>query len=459
MVNGVETQGAGSASFNIQHSTFTIHHSVFRLHWPLECKSLMSEFGWKYLTREDKATLLRGIRSGLVEGGPYHVEFHPADRCNIDCFFCSTAAIRGTDELPQQRFEELIDEAAAAGTRSFRLSGGGEPLFHRRIKPVLRRIREARIPIENLTTNAVLLDEETSELLTECCDQVTISLNTGDAASYASMMQTSERNFERVLKNVRTLAAIKKQRKSERPKITLQFLIWRENYRSIPQMYDLAIESGANEIIFNGLSFLRPDQEMTDGERDEMLALYEAVIRRDEFRHIGNIASFEKSITPQIDAMIGRLAAARQERGAVRRAIDFARRDEPLGQRIRHFLEMRTSAKESSASQDIDDACIIGWYSLVVRSTGEVAPCCILQGRSLGNVMEQPLAEVWRGERFETLRGELSRIIRERSEWSLAGDEQIVDSGCALTGTCPMRSYYYRRDQRFSRGLAASTKG
>jgi MoaA/NifB/PqqE/SkfB family radical SAM enzyme len=416
----------------------------------------MSEFGWKYLTRDDKSALLRGIRSGRAEAGPFHIEFHPADRCNIDCFFCSTAAIRGTDELPQQRFEELIDEARAAGTRSFRLSGGGEPLFHRRIKPVLRRIRDAGIPIENLTTNAVLLDEETSDLLTDCCDQVTISLNTGDAASYASMMKTTERNFERVLKNVRTLASVKKQKNTERPKITLQFLIWRDNYRSIPQMYDLAMECGADDILFNGLSFLAPDQLMTSEQRAEMLSLYEQVIRRDEFRHIANIASFEQSIAEEMEALIAKLAAERRGRGIVRRAIDFAKRDEPLASRIRHFLKMRSSVKASQAANDVDDACIIGWYSLVVRSTGEVAPCCILQGRSLGIVMQQPLADVWSGERFDALRGELSEIIRKRNEWSPDGSEQIVDAGCGLSGTCPMRSYYYRRDHEFAAALTGA---
>ncbi|HEY4594354.1 MAG TPA: hypothetical protein VIJ61_18180, partial [Thermoanaerobaculia bacterium] len=86
----------------------------------------MSELGWKYLTPEDKRSILQGIADGVAHGGPYHVEIHPADRCNIDCFFCSTAAIRGTDELPLSRIEELILECKEAGTRSVRLAGGGE---------------------------------------------------------------------------------------------------------------------------------------------------------------------------------------------------------------------------------------------------------------------------------------------------------------------------------------------
>ena len=114
----------------------------------------MSELGWKYLTAEDKATILRGIRDGVAYGGPYHVEIYPSDRCNIDCFFCSTASLRGDDELPLVRIEELVAEMKAAGTRSIRFAGGGEPLFHRKTKDLLRMVTKSGLPIENITTRS-----------------------------------------------------------------------------------------------------------------------------------------------------------------------------------------------------------------------------------------------------------------------------------------------------------------
>ncbi len=149
----------------------------------------MSDLGWQHLTPQDKATILRGVTDGVAYGGPYHVELYPADRCNIDCFFCSTAALLGTDEIPMPRFEELLGELREAGTRSVRLAGGGEPLFHRQIKGFLRAIAASGIPIENLTTNGVLLRGEVTELLSAVCDKVTVSLNTGDAESYATMIR------------------------------------------------------------------------------------------------------------------------------------------------------------------------------------------------------------------------------------------------------------------------------
>ncbi|HET7435352.1 MAG TPA: radical SAM protein [Thermoanaerobaculia bacterium] len=420
----------------------------------------MSDLGWQYLTAADKQQLLAGVRDGKAYGGPYHVEIHPADRCNIDCFFCSTAAIRGTDELPFDRFTNLIDELKTIGTRAIRLSGGGEPLFHRKIKDVLRAVVAAGIPIENLTTNAVLLDEATATLLTQACDQVTISLNTVGAESYATMMKTPARNYQRVLDNIKRLIAIRNANGSKRPIVNIQFLVWRDNYRDIPKMYELARDLGADTMIFSGLAFLTAEQQMTPEQSAEMLALYEQVIRRDEFRHIRNIGSFEQDIQPAVDAMIQRLGAERSARPFVAKLTDFMRREGSLRDKVRHFARMRRNARTDRATQAFaDPACVIGWYSMLIRSNGTVAPCCILQNKPLGNVMQTSVREIWNDERFDRYRGELTRIIKQRESWQ-PSDEQTVESVCAVAGSnlCPMKSFYFARDVEFMRNLAAATR-
>ncbi len=415
----------------------------------------MSDMGWPRLTADDKQAILRGVRDGEAHGGPFHVEIYPADRCNIDCFFCSTAAIRGTDELPMARIEELIGELQRAGTRAIRLSGGGEPLFHRSVKPMLQRIADSGIPIENITTNAVLLGEEIARILIRCCDQVTVSLNTADAESYAAMMQTPPRNFDRVLQNVRRLIEIRRESGARRPSVQLQFLVWKENYRSLPQMYRLGRELGVDTIIFNGLSFLRPDQMMTEAETTEMLALYEEIIREDEFRHIRHIDSFERDITPQITEIVNRLSVERRAQRLMKRIASFVRREGTWREKIEHHLRMRRNVRDDVAVRDFDEACVIGWYSMVIRSDGTVAPCCILQGKPLGNVFKESVGEIWNGEGYRQFRRELSRIIREREAWTPNDADRTVAPLCAAKSgeKCPMRSYYFIRDVGFVQAL------
>jgi len=414
----------------------------------------VSALGWKYLTASDKDQILRGIADGKSYGGPYHVEFHPADRCNIECFFCSTAAIRGTDELPIPRFEELLGELKAAGTRSIRLAGGGEPLFHRQIKPFLRAVVASGIPIENVTTNAVLLDEEIADLLLAArCDQITVSLNTGDAATYATMMQTPARNFDRVLKNVKGLVGRRRHAGSKTPIINLQFLVWQENFRQIPSMYALARELEVDTIQFNGLAFLEPRQMMTVEETDEMMALYEEVVRRDEYRRISVINSYEQDISARVTAMNDRISAERQRKPALMRlAATLLRRDFTLGEKIEHHRRMSQTRSLTKAIEGREEYCIIGWHSMVVRTNGNVAPCCILQGKELGNIYKQNVTDVWHGAGFQKLRSELSQIINRGDDWEPDSerDETVVPMcGQKANETCPIRSFYYRTDVPF----------
>lgn len=413
----------------------------------------MSDLGWKHLTPSDKQAILRGIEDGVAHGGPYHVEIHPADRCNIDCFFCSTAALRGTDEVPMTRFEELLGELRDAGTRSLRLSGGGEPLFHRRIRDFLEAIRASGLPIENVTTNGVLLLPDIRELLADTCDHVTVSLNTADEGTYASMMKTSPRNFQRVVDNVRELAALRRKRGAKGPRVQIQYLVWKENYRSLPAMYRLAREIGADEILFNGLAFLAPEQKMTEAETDEMMGLYEDLVRSDEYLRIGGINSFEQDLSVRVAEMNRRLSSGRG--GALGKASRLLLRDDlTLPEKAESFRDGLRAKLAARARRGLESSCLIGWHSMVVRTTGTVAPCCILQGKELGNVYRQSVREVWHGEAYARFRAELVRILRQGSAWKHdEATDRTVDSMCGMKGGCPAGTFYYEPDVPFLRSF------
>ncbi len=409
----------------------------------------MTALGWQHLTKQDKKNLLASIRSGNALPGPLHVEIHPADRCNIDCFFCSTATLRGTDEVPLRTWADFIHELKASGTRSIRLAGGGEPLFHRQIREVLQVLADEQLPIENITTNGVLLTDKVVPLLLNRCDEITLSLNTGDQETYSQMMQTPPKNFERVVKNAKNLIAARDAVKAKGPRLLVQYLVWRDNFRSIPQMYDLAREIGADDIIFGGLAYLRPDQNMSPAETDEMMRLYAAVLRRDEYRRIRAVDTFEQDLRDRVAAMNAELHQERSRRSVFSRAIAL------LGSRERwdHFWAMRRAGSIERRIAKLDIPCIIGWYSMVVRTSGEVGGCCILQGKRLGNVYQESLEKVWHGEAYESFRQELRRIMLEREAWEVSASDKIVEPLCGgKTAHCPI-NFYYREDAEFVEAL------
>src|SRR4030095_14375330 len=125
--------------------------------------------------------------------------------------------------------------------------------------------------ITDVTTNGVLLTEPVIRALYETgCDEICVSLNAGDARSYGAMMQTTPKNFDRVVENVRKAAEIKRATGSG-TLLRIQFLVYKENCRQLPDMYRLFLETGADRFWLNGLYPVRPMPLMTDAEVEEML--------------------------------------------------------------------------------------------------------------------------------------------------------------------------------------------
>jgi MoaA/NifB/PqqE/SkfB family radical SAM enzyme len=253
--------------------------------------------------------------------------------------------------------------------------------------------------------------------------------------------------------NTRALVDLRRRRGAKRPRVTVQFLVWKENFRTIPEMYRLAREIGADGILFNGLSFLKPEQKMTPAETEEMMALYEQVLKIDEYRRIINIGSYEQDLTSWLTPIQQRIGAERSGLSLAAKAARFlSRSDFTLREKVDHFVKQARHRRTRRVSESFESYCLIGWHSLLIRTTGAVAPCCILQGKELGNVYRQSLRDVWHGEAYGRFRAELSRIMREKADWKAdEGRDQTVDSLCGAHGGCPIATFYYQSDKPFLR--------
>jgi len=395
-------------------------------------------YSWERLTPAEKDAILRGIAEGVVFQPPRVVEISWQDRCNIDCFFCSTAEVRaGGFELPRARLLALFDEMKQAGVRAVRLTGGGEPLFRKDAAELIVELGRRGIRVSDVTTNAVLLTEPVTRALFDAgCDEIHISLNTARPDSYAAMMQTSERNFGRVLENVQRAARLKVETGSE-CEVRLQFLIYKENFREIPLMHRLFQESGADTFWFNGLFPVRPMPAMSDAEVDEMLRLYEGMLEEDLFERFTGFSFWERPISERIAA---------SSRAALARA--------PLAGRMRARARRALSGRAGRGLSKLHEFCLIGWYATSINANGDVVPCCILQDRKnavLGNIHRQTLREVWEGRAYRRFREELADIMARRGVKSDFTGACVVEEVCVKKEACPNRSFYWSDDAAFRR--------
>jgi MoaA/NifB/PqqE/SkfB family radical SAM enzyme len=397
-------------------------------------------YSWERLTEAEKGEILAAIADDSLPPPPRVVEISWQDRCNIDCFFCSTSEIRaGNYELSAERLERLFDEMREMGVRGVRLMGGGEPLFRRDAAALIGSLGRRNLRITDVTTNGVLLTEPVVRALLETgCDEICVSLNAAEPESYGRMMQTAPRNFDRVVDNVKRASQIKQETGSD-CLIKLQFLVYKDNFRQLPLMHRLFREAGADRFWLNGLYPVRPMPAMTGPEIEEMLQLYEQVLAEDYFENLERFSFWEQSIAERIDE-------------ATRRVFARAPLSRRAGVKLREIFD--TDARRAREASTLHEFCLVGWYSTTINASGDVVTCCILQDHAsavLGNVHRQGLADIWSGPAYARFRGELAEIMaRKGAVEDFSGACSVVGI-CARKGACPNRSYYWSDDLSFRR--------
>lgn len=422
----------------------------------------MPHHGWRYLSRQDKRQILAGIESGRVRGGPFHVELQPSDRCNLRCFFCSTRSFRRDEELDFATLSSLVEQMLELGTRSVGLAGGGEPLAHPDAARLLELLHRSGLPVSNLTTNGTFLHGAIADAVLETCDEVIVSLNAADAESYTEMMGSNAPTFRRLLGHLAGLLAERRRRRSSKPRLLVQFLVYKHNYRSIPAMFELGRSLGIDGMLFNGLSFLPQDLRMTPEETGTMMGLFEEVLREDEYRKILSVHSFEQDLSGALAGIDSRIGERRGARSGLRRLAELAvKRDVTWAETWRHRRRMRRRGRTLLQLGRGDDHCLMPWYTATVRADGSVPVCCVLQTRGLGNARERSLREIWQGEGFERARAQVRRAMAEGAAWRFdpATDTEILPScspGARDVQPCPFRSFFYVEDRRFLAGLRSS---
>lgn len=370
--------------------------------------------GWQYLTEEDRRTILKGIREGKPFGGPYHLEFDWCDPCNLHCYFCNNKSRnQGGKTLSYETIRSILDETSP-DLHSVRLSGGGEPLFHKHINKILDLFNERKIIIDNLTTNGVLLSQEIADNLNRMSvNEVIVSLNYPDAASYSEEMGTHPQNFDRVLKNVEYLSQKRRAKGlNSSMKITLQFFVSGRTGLSIPRMVEIGNQLGVDYIYLRGLSGIEPSKRILEQDKERVKEdLHKALI--DDARQRRLIVNLvDEGLDPFYCEVMHEV---------------YAIREEPYPSPIRANNEY----------------CYMPYYSAAIRGDGGVYPCCMLindeGGRPLGNVNEKGIREIWRGEAFALFRREMEKvqIMRPPVDIKKCGFCSIFEA-CATHYGCPI---------------------
>lgn len=351
--------------------------------------------GWENLRDEDRDLILAGIEQGRALGGPFHVELDPIDVCNADCFFCNSAEIRNGAILSWERLGPLVDELIAGGLRSFRISGGGEPLLYRQLGQLMDKMATAGVVMDNVTTNGIRLTGQTLDHVVKVpISNVFISLNYATEEQYGRFMRISPQRFHTVVENIRKIdARLREQGRREKTIIRTQFFIHRSTLKDLDQIIDLSWSLPVDYVAIRSAGLL-PEEEILTPEDIELL----------------------KKRMPEI---------APRSRG--RFWLEFLFAEQGIQDYCNEvMLPIHAEGKEPEQIQSPDsealgvrpgsiEYCFIGWYSMLVQGTGDVHPCCFLLPnphiQPFGNLNNNSVAEVWHGPMYRRHREEMRTVM------------------------------------------------
>ena len=131
-------------------------------------------------------------------------------------------------------------------------AGEGEPFLHKDFCEMVKTTKAAGIDVA-ITTNGVLMTPVKVDQVIPDCSWIKISFNAGTAPTYASIHQTGEDDFNKVIKNLRHAVKLKRGN-GYKCTLGLQMILLPENFKEAEGLAEIGKDVGVDYLVIKPYS-------------------------------------------------------------------------------------------------------------------------------------------------------------------------------------------------------------
>jgi MoaA/NifB/PqqE/SkfB family radical SAM enzyme len=304
---------------------------------------------------------------------PRSIYIEPTSRCNELCQQCPRTLLSREDDrdLSFEQFRFIVDQFPVL--ERVVLHGLGEPLLNKDLPRMIRYLKE-RGTYVLFNSNGILLNAQRGQALIDAgLDEYRLSMDGASRATYAHVRGVDA--FDKIWRNISAFIQMQREQQASKPAVSLWFTAMRENLHELPALIELASQHGIPEVYMQRLVYFEQG----------LAASHQSLFHR---------------ATPEEMALIRRCELLCRERRISFKAAGAAT---PLASVTRRFGERPWSGCHRP-------------YSLTyITSGGNVLSCCFApfghrsaheykEERVLGNIFQQPIEQIWHGERYNAFR-------------------------------------------------------
>ncbi len=199
------------------------------------------------------------LRRRRLWSKPYWLVIDPNSGCDLKCPLCPTGKGKGTRaraKMTWEHYTRLMDELGP-WLLHVEFSNWGEPLLNPRIYDMIRYAKRYGVEV-HLSSHFNHFDEAAAErLLDSGLDWMILSIDGASSETYSRYRIGGD--FDKVVRNVRTLIAAKRRRAARKPFLIWQCLIFRHNEHEIDAVKALGEKVGVDTVGISAAAIPTPE--------------------------------------------------------------------------------------------------------------------------------------------------------------------------------------------------------